>query len=30
MAIYGRETAEYEKFMADPNIKKLTAMKSSR
>jgi hypothetical protein len=30
LAIYGRETAEYEKFLADPNIKKVTAMKSSR
>jgi hypothetical protein len=30
LAIYGRETAECEKFLADPNIKKVTAMKSSR
>ncbi|MCP2043914.1 DUF6157 family protein [Pontibacter sp. HSC-36F09] len=30
IAIYGVETAEYEKFAADPNLKKVKAMKSSR
>lgn len=30
IAIYGAETAEYEKFVADPNLKKVKAMKSSR
>ncbi|PVY38890.1 DUF6157 family protein [Pontibacter virosus] len=30
IAIYGAETAEYGKFVADPNLKKVKAMKSSR
>lgn len=30
IALYGRETPEYQKFLDDPTIKKLKAMKSSR
>lgn len=30
VAIYGVETAEYERFVADANLKKVKAMKSSR
>ena len=30
IALYGRETPEYQKYVDDPNIKKVKAMKSSR
>lgn len=30
VAIYGMETPEYQKFLADTNIKKVKAMKSSK
>ncbi len=30
MALYGAETAEYKQFMADPAVKKLKAMRTSR
>ncbi|WP_343558910.1 DUF6157 family protein [Sphingobacterium sp.] len=30
IALYGMETDEYQKFLADPKIKKVKAMKSSR
>lgn len=30
IAIYGMETNEYQKFVADPKIKKVKAMKSSK
>lgn len=30
VALYGMETAAYEKLWADPNVKKVKAMRSSR
>jgi len=30
IAIFGAETAEYQKFLADPSLKKVKAMRSSR
>lgn len=30
IAIFGMETTEYQKYLADPKIKKIKAMKSSR
>ncbi|HOZ86491.1 MAG TPA: DUF6157 family protein [Bacteroidia bacterium] len=30
IAVYGMETEKYQKFLADPKIKKVKAMKSSR
>lgn len=30
IALYGRESEEYQKFVADPSVKKVKAMRSSR